>query len=72
MKKGPYNYFGLTALIFFVAIIYAWEQIESVRMQYKINKLNEEKIKEKETLSDLQILYYKMESLERLDDIAKK
>ncbi|OGS18749.1 MAG: hypothetical protein A3J83_06980 [Elusimicrobia bacterium RIFOXYA2_FULL_40_6] len=72
MKRGPYNYFGLIALIFFVAITYVWEQIESVRMQYKIDKLNEEKIRGKENLSDLQILCYKMESLDRLDEIAKK
>ncbi|OGS28140.1 MAG: hypothetical protein A2297_08590 [Elusimicrobia bacterium RIFOXYB2_FULL_48_7] len=72
MKKPQANYFLIITFIFLVAIIFAWEQIESVRLQYKIDRFSEALQKEHETQSELQILCYKMESPERLDKLARE
>ncbi|OGS20448.1 MAG: hypothetical protein A2252_10465 [Elusimicrobia bacterium RIFOXYA2_FULL_39_19] len=72
MKKGKTNYLLVIMVVFTVAMIYVWEQIQSVRLQYMIEEINEQKSKELENAADFQILCIKMESPERLDRLASE
>lgn len=72
MKKKVKNYFMTVLIIFIVALIYLWQQIESERMLRKLNKIYKIREEEIEKYTQLQVKYATLSTPERLDTIAKR
>ncbi|MDI6640783.1 MAG: hypothetical protein QME68_00520 [Elusimicrobiota bacterium] len=72
MKKKTKNYFLAILIVFIVALVYLWEQIESERWLRKLNEIDKIREQELEKHTQLQIKYTTLRSPERLNAIAKK
>lgn len=72
MNKKAKKYLISIILLFIVAFVYLWQQIEANRMLRKLNRLHRIKEEEAEKYSQLQTKYAYLKSYKRLDAIAKK
>lgn len=72
MKKKNKNLFLIIILVFVVAFIYVWEQIESEKMLRRLNDIDKKKQEEMGIYSQLQMVCSDLRSPDRLNTIARK
>jgi len=72
MKNKSPGKLSIIIFIFIVLLVYAWEQIESERLGYRLQSLRQEIEKEKNHIVQLDISLSYLRSPERLDSISHK